>query len=62
MRLHCPRGSAGSSRETAPRGGDLVVFDSLENVPAWLERGMARPAARRGLEIPSRGRPARRSG
>ncbi len=33
---------------------DLVEFDSLENVPAWLERGLARPAVRRGLEIPKR--------
>ena len=34
---------------------DLVEFDALEHVPAWLERGLARPAVRRGLEIPSRG-------
>ena len=34
---------------------DLVAFDSLHHVPAWLERGLARPAVRRGLEIPSRG-------
>jgi GST-like protein len=34
---------------------DLVGFDSLRNVPAWLERGLARPAVRRGLEIPKRG-------
>jgi GSH-dependent disulfide-bond oxidoreductase len=33
---------------------DLVEFDSLENVPAWLERGLARPAVQRGLEIPKR--------
>ena len=31
---------------------DLVEFDSLKNVPAWLERGLARPAVQRGLEIP----------
>ena len=33
---------------------DLVEFDSLKNVPAWLERGLARPAVQRGLEIPGR--------
>ena len=33
----------------------LVDFDALRNVPAWLERGLARPAVRRGLEIPRRG-------
>jgi GST-like protein len=32
----------------------LVEFDSLKNVPAWLERGLARPAVQRGLEIPKR--------
>ncbi|MGA9580666.1 MAG: glutathione S-transferase N-terminal domain-containing protein [Allosphingosinicella sp.] len=34
---------------------ELVDFDSLTNVPAWLERGLARPAVQRGLEIPRRG-------
>jgi GSH-dependent disulfide-bond oxidoreductase len=34
---------------------DLVEFDTLSHVPAWLERGLARPAVQRGLEIPSRG-------
>ena len=33
---------------------ELVEFDSLTNVPAWLERGLARPAVQRGLEIPKR--------
>jgi GST-like protein len=33
---------------------DLVVFDELKNVPAWLERGLARPAVQRGLNIPKR--------
>jgi GST-like protein len=33
----------------------LVEFDTLTNVPAWLERGLARPAVQRGLEIPARG-------
>jgi GSH-dependent disulfide-bond oxidoreductase len=33
---------------------DLVAFDSLKHVPAWLERGLARPAVQRGLEIPKR--------
>jgi GST-like protein len=33
---------------------DLVDFDSLKNVPAWLDRGLARPAVQRGLTIPAR--------
>ncbi|GJD51496.1 Disulfide-bond oxidoreductase YfcG [Methylobacterium crusticola] len=33
---------------------DLVGFDDLAHVPAWLERGLARPAVQRGLEIPAR--------
>ncbi len=33
----------------------LVDFDSLTNVPAWLERGLERPAVQRGLVIPRRG-------
>jgi GST-like protein len=35
--------------------GDLVDYASLKNVPAWLERGLARPEVQRGLEIPARG-------
>jgi GST-like protein len=34
---------------------DLVGFDALKQVPAWLERGLARPAVQRGLEVPKRG-------
>jgi GST-like protein len=34
--------------------GDLVNFDALKQVPAWLERGLSRPAVQRGLEIPKR--------
>jgi len=33
---------------------DLVHFDTLVNVPTWLERGLARPAVQRGLQIPAR--------
>jgi GSH-dependent disulfide-bond oxidoreductase len=33
---------------------ELVAFETLMNVPAWLDRGLARPAVRRGLKIPSR--------
>ena len=33
---------------------DLVDFDHLKHVPAWLERGLARPAVQRGLNIPKR--------
>jgi len=34
--------------------GELVEYETLKNVPAWLERGLARPAVQRGLEIPKR--------
>jgi GST-like protein len=34
--------------------GDLVDYKSLTAVPAWLERGLARPAVERGLNIPKR--------
>jgi GST-like protein len=34
--------------------GELVGFDSLRRVPAWLERCLERPAVQRGLEIPKR--------
>lgn len=33
---------------------ELVAFDELKQVPAWLERGLARPAVQRGLNIPRR--------
>ena len=33
---------------------ELVEFDTLKQVPAWLERGLARPAVQRGLNIPAR--------
>ncbi|MBI1406087.1 MAG: glutathione S-transferase [Caulobacter sp.] len=32
----------------------LVDYDALVEVPAWLERGLARPAVQRGLKIPAR--------
>jgi len=35
---------------------EIVEFDALKCVPAWLERGLARPAVQRGLTIP--GKPA----
>ena len=34
--------------------GEIVHYDKLKAVPAWLERGLARPAVQRGLEIPAR--------
>jgi GST-like protein len=34
--------------------GELVGFDAFSRVAAWLERGLARPAVQRGLEIPKR--------
>jgi GST-like protein len=33
---------------------EIVGFDSFGQVAAWLERGLARPAVQRGLEIPKR--------
>jgi GST-like protein len=33
---------------------NLVEFDALKQVPAWLERGLGRPAVQRGLSIPKR--------
>lgn len=33
---------------------DLVEFDKLANVPAWLDRVLARPAVQRGVTIPSK--------
>jgi GST-like protein len=34
--------------------GELVEFDQFKSVAAWLERGLARPAVQRGLNIPKR--------
>jgi GST-like protein len=34
--------------------GELVEFASFAHVARWLERGLARPAVQRGLEIPNR--------
>lgn len=34
--------------------GELVEFDSFENVTSWLERCLARPASQKGLNIPPR--------
>jgi GST-like protein len=33
---------------------ELVEYDNLKQVPAWLERCLARPAVQRGLQIPQR--------
>jgi GST-like protein len=33
---------------------ERVAFDSYRNVVAWLDRGMARPAVKRGMGIPRR--------
>ena len=33
---------------------ELVGFDGFGHVAAWLDRGLARPAVQRGLEIPKR--------
>ena len=34
--------------------GELVEFETLKQVPAWLDRCLARPAVQRGLTIPAR--------
>ena len=34
---------------------ELVGYDSFTHVVAWLDRALARPAVKRGLEIPGRG-------
>ncbi|WP_426413784.1 glutathione S-transferase family protein [Bradyrhizobium ganzhouense] len=34
--------------------GDLVEFSQFKSVGSWLERGLARPAVERGLNIPKR--------
>ena len=36
------------------KAGDMTGFDRLANVPAYLERFLARPAVARGMNIPSR--------
>ncbi|HMI20519.1 MAG TPA: glutathione S-transferase N-terminal domain-containing protein [Sphingomonas sp.] len=33
---------------------EIVHYDQLKNVPAWLERCLARPAVQRGVNIPAR--------
>lgn len=33
---------------------EIVEYDTLKNVPRWLEAGLARPAVQRGVEIPKR--------
>jgi GST-like protein len=33
---------------------ELVAFDGFRQIGAWLERGLARPAVQRGLNIPKR--------
>lgn len=35
--------------------GPLVGWDGLRNVPAWMERFLARPAVQRGLDVPVAG-------
>jgi GSH-dependent disulfide-bond oxidoreductase len=34
--------------------GELVDYQALKHVPAWLARGLERPPVQRGLEIPQR--------
>ena len=37
------------------QAGDLVAWDEFKNVPAYLDRFLARPAVERGMAIPARG-------
>ena len=56
-RLHASptsRCSAGSATSSASTAREIADYASLKHVPAWLERGLARPAVQRGLEIPAR--------
>lgn len=34
--------------------GDLLGLSDFSNIAAWLERGLARPAVKRGLLVPAR--------
>jgi len=34
--------------------GEIMAYDTLKHVPAWLERALARPAVQRGLDSPKR--------
>ena len=34
--------------------GELVAYETLKHVPAWLARALERPAVQRGLTIPAR--------
>lgn len=33
---------------------EIVAFDTLENVPRWLDQALARPAVQRGVTIPAK--------
>jgi GST-like protein len=35
--------------------GDLVGYHELKHVPVWVDRGLARPAVKQGLDVPKRG-------
>jgi GSH-dependent disulfide-bond oxidoreductase len=35
-------------------GADVLEYSSFPNVIAWVDRGLARPAAQKGMEIPTR--------
>ena len=37
------------------QAADITGWADLKNVPAWLERFLARPAVHKGLNIPPRG-------
>ena len=37
------------------KAGDLVAWDELKHVPAYLDRFLARPAVERGMAIPAQG-------
>ncbi|WP_310105987.1 glutathione S-transferase N-terminal domain-containing protein [Sphingomonas sp. BE138] len=39
---------------TTYNAGDLLGLSDFSNIEAWLERGLARPAVKRGLLVPAR--------
>lgn len=39
---------------TSYDAGDLLGLKGFSNIAAWLERGLARPAVKRGLRVPAR--------
>ena len=49
-----PAGSCGGAEAFLwyHEAAEIVGFSDYKNVAAWLERGLARPAVQKGLNIP----------